>query len=405
MKNLQTFLANFNVVILLVGYQVFTAVFEAIFDVDSELSQSFTVPYRAFTLAVSLLCIVVSLKVKALRAPGTLFLWLVWICILSRFVDTMYFSQYSPNTSYVLTTWLYMIGLTLIPMYSVYKSMAAIDIGTVFKWTYILLSIAILLTYFTNTAYQTANLERFSVNAAIGIIGSGHLGLTGLLLSIVLIARTNRKTQKLFAIAISILSMLIMLRSASRGPVMALLGIGAFYIIARSKYKVVGIVIMALIMLGYTLFETHIINVLEEVAPMMKVRLLDRETAHFASRSYHYEMAVHFFNINPIFGSIFAIPVAGGFFIYAHNLFLDIAMQSGILGLGILLSFLGYALKACYRLIRRNSGALWISLLFLQSFFMLIVSGAIYTDPQFSILGVMILVFGRKGAVWQNEKI
>ena len=35
MKNLQTFLANFNVVILLVGYQVFTAVFEAIFDVDS----------------------------------------------------------------------------------------------------------------------------------------------------------------------------------------------------------------------------------------------------------------------------------------------------------------------------------------------------------------------------------
>lgn len=119
MKNLQTFLANFNVVILLVGYQVFTAVFEAIFDVDSELSQSFTVPYRAFTLAVSLLCIVVSLKVKALRAPGTLFLWLVWICILSRFVDTMYFSQYSPNTSYVLTTWLYMIGLTLIPMYSV----------------------------------------------------------------------------------------------------------------------------------------------------------------------------------------------------------------------------------------------------------------------------------------------
>ena len=74
MKNLQTFLANFNVVILLVGYQVFTAVFEAIFDVDSELSQSFTVPYRAFTLAVSLLCIVVSLKVKALRAPGTLFL-------------------------------------------------------------------------------------------------------------------------------------------------------------------------------------------------------------------------------------------------------------------------------------------------------------------------------------------
>lgn len=161
MKNLQTFLANFNVVILLVGYQVFTAVFEAIFDVDSELSQSFTVPYRAFTLAVSLLCIVVSLKVKALRAPGTLFLWLVWICILSRFVDTMYFSQYSPNTSYVLTTWLYMIGLTLIPMYSVYKSMAAIDIGTVFKWTYILLSIAILLTYFTNTAYQTANLERF----------------------------------------------------------------------------------------------------------------------------------------------------------------------------------------------------------------------------------------------------
>ena len=380
MKNLQTFLANFNVVILLVGYQVFTAVFEAIFDVDSELSQSFTVPYRAFTLAVSLLCIVVSLKVKALRAPGTLFLWLVWICILSRFVDTMYFSQYSPNTSYVLTTWLYMIGLTLIPMYSVYKSMAAIDIGTVFKWTYILLSIAILLTYFTNTAYQTANLERFSVNAAIGIIGSGHLGLTGLLLSIVL-------------------------RSASRGPVMALLGIGAFYIMARSKYKVVGIVIMALIMLGYTLFETHIINVLEEVAPMMKVRLLDRETAHFASRSYHYEMAVHFFNINPIFGSIFAIPVAGGFFIYAHNLFLDIAMQSGILGLGILLSFLGYALKACYRLIRRNSGALWISLLFLQSFFMLIVSGAIYTDPQFSILGVMILVFGRKGAVWQNEKI
>ena len=55
MKNLQTFLANFNVVILLVGYQVFTAVFEAIFDVDSELSQSFTVPYRAFTLAVSVL--------------------------------------------------------------------------------------------------------------------------------------------------------------------------------------------------------------------------------------------------------------------------------------------------------------------------------------------------------------
>ena len=41
MKNLQTFLANFNVVILLVGYQVFTAVFEAIFDVDSELSQKF----------------------------------------------------------------------------------------------------------------------------------------------------------------------------------------------------------------------------------------------------------------------------------------------------------------------------------------------------------------------------
>ena len=94
MKNLQTFLANFNVVILLVGYQVFTAVFEAIFDVDSELSQSFTVPYRAFTLAVSLLCIVVSLKVKALRAPGTLFLWLVWICIQRRKKKNLIMTEY-----------------------------------------------------------------------------------------------------------------------------------------------------------------------------------------------------------------------------------------------------------------------------------------------------------------------
>jgi O-antigen ligase len=105
---------------------------------------------------------------------------------------------------------------------------------------------------------------------------------------------------------------------------------------------------------------------------------------------------------SPVYGSQFARLQNGEFPGYAHNIFLDILLGFGIIGLVIFLFVISKLLKVLHFNIN-NQKTFWIGLIMLQSLLLSLTSGAYYQDPLLNCSIVLtLLLLNNKSLIYEN---
>jgi len=262
---------------MFVGYQLATSLFLPISSNIEGISRSVTVPYRGFALLVSLVVILLNLKRKVGKTPLALkVLWIFWIALIIRiFYDTNIRTDVHLNNTQQL--WLYVFGICLPAMFSVMKSIKMIDLEKALNWVYLGTVLILVLSLFNNASLWLDSSEitgRTDANIALNTIYFGHIGTTGIVLSMYLLFKRRTNFVKTFLIVVILMfSFFVMMRAGSRSPVLALTVILLFWIFARGKNIVFGTVIIAVIASLILIFLEPILSFMGNFSSVMESRL------------------------------------------------------------------------------------------------------------------------------------
>lgn len=396
-SSINSFLSTLNVVLLFAGYQFLSSAV-SIFMGSAEEPQLLNAGYKFFYAIVCILVIIYNIGSKPAHSNRIiLVLFIFWALLLLRFIDDMYLRpDISVLPSIRFRTWFYMVVLTLMPMVSISLSIEKINFASAFKWTTILISAAIVITFYQNFNYDTEEIEAMARESSEGLssIGTGHLGLTAIILAVCNLISGTKKERfvRIALILVAILGVIVMLRSGSRGPLLAFLGAGAMLGISRTKRPFIWAPVIIIFILFHNQIFDLFINGISYIAPNLSSRFLHKAElgGQFDTRMFYYSSAIEAFLENPMIGKQFAIYLPGQEMIYSHNLFLDSIMQLGIIGGVLILSIIVATIALVYKLIRRGSSMVWICLLFIQELLYLMLSSSLYYTPLFSILIVML---------------
>lgn len=411
-SSVNRFLSTLNVVLLFAGYELFSGIVSVILgNLDSPLVMN--IGYRGVSVVVCLLVIFQNLGIhynKYNQRCITL-LYIFWSLLILRFVYDMYFRpDVSVLPAICTKTWSYMVVLTIIPMISVSLSIKQIDFKQAFKWITILFSVAVLIAFFRNYYYDTDDIEELSRISLAGLssIGSGQLALTAIILSSCYLLNEWKKqhsvlTLLLFAI-IAIVGTIVMLRTGSRGPLLALVGVGGMLAIAKTNRPMIWIIFLIVFVLFFNQIVDLLLHGINVIAPNLYSRFMSKAESggQFENRMFYYNSAIDAFRDNPIIGKQFAIYLPEREMIYSHNILLDSIMQLGIIGGSLMLVIIIETLRLSYRLIRSSSCVTWICLLFVQQLFYLMLSSSFYLTPLFSIIIVLLFKWDSIGKDTQS---
>ena len=117
------------------------------------------------------------------------------------------------------------------------------------------------------------------------------------------------------------------------------------------------------------------------------------ENGDLSGRDVIYTKVINSWLENPLIGSQFTYYYKN-YPVYSHNIVLDAALQGGILGVMILLSFFFTVFKAQYYSSIYNKKMTWLVILSLQNYIGSLSSGSFY---QNSILSVGVLAISLLG--------
>lgn len=397
-QKINKFLSTLNFILLFVGYELATSLFLPTSSNIEGISRTITVPYRAFTLALSLIVIILNFRKTLIKYPfGIKVLFFYWIILIVRiFYDLNFRPDIYINETFQL--WMYIFAICIPTIISIIKSYNDINLNVSLYWIISLIAITLIISLFSNQEMLVSSSEatgRQDANLAFDTISYGHLGTMGILLSLyLLIERKSVWIIKIFVILLIILSTFSMLRAGSRGPIMALLVVALFWIFSRGKNIFVGILIFTLSFILILLFLNQILDFIGNISPIMEERLkasiYEQDTS---AREPYYKYAFQVFLDYPIYGNQFAIFRGNGGFIYPHNLILEALMGMGILGGVSMLYLLFSSLKKSYVLINKRTKHFWISLILIQQIMFNMTSSAFYYNYLLSALITTVFIY------------
>lgn len=406
MDVINKYLSTINVVLLIIGYQLTLVLYSDTINAIGD-TQAVTIPFRITTLALSLLVIILNYNKKISFSKPLIVFLSFWALLLFRFIwDMLVLPIGTLNESKQTQLWLYMIGLTIIPMLSVLKSFKTINYRLLFGLLYAISAFICLYLYNTVDEMQIANADRFSLNG-LNSISVGYCGMQLCILSLyVFIISKTRIIYKAIAGALFILGFIILVRAGSRGPLLTLI-ISVFFIFgSRSKNPSKNLIIFSIAVIAFYVLSNYLIEYINQLSPVL-YRRLNRDEGQLFDRLPLYNQAIEYFLNNPIIGSRFAI-YHDGTYSYAHNIILDSMMQLGTVGLVLIICILSNCVKVIYKMLRNNLTFTFLSLFLLEHMSELMVSGSIYANPSFSILYVLCVSLmyyhNQKSTIFTTDK-
>lgn len=398
---LNVFFSTLNFILCFVGFQVVTSLLlPGNSDIEG-ITQSITIPYRAFALFISLFVIFINFKKKINPYPLALQVFIFfWILLIIRiFYDD--FIRKDIKLGNISQIWIYIIGICIPSFVSIIKSYNYIDLEKSFRYVLILTGLSLLFTLFSNQAFLISVDEvdgRQAGNAAISTIAFGHFGTTAIILG--LYTFLLKKVNWLYKICLIILILLgfySMLRAGSRGPILALIIVLLFWLFSFMKkplYSIFSLIFVSILML---IFIDYILELTGQVSPIIESRLRGSiYGGDTSNRDLIYSRALEGFYESPIFGKQFILINSDGSLEYSHNIILDAFLGLGIVGGWAVIYFLIQAFKKSYYLINTKNPNYWICLLLIQQIISNMISSAIYYNQLLSVLLVFVFVNYRK---------
>lgn len=401
--NINTTLSTLNFILIFIGYQFVTTLFLPVSSDIEDISQQITIPYRAFALILSLTIIFINFREtkENFSIPLRVFLFFWVILIIRIFYDTNLRNDVKIDDMTQL--WLYIFGIILPLIFSIIKSYKYINLNFALNAIFLICTIILIVTLFSNQALFVGDIDegRQNANIALNTITFGHLGVTTVILGLFKLGNKELSNfRKLLIILVIVIGFFAMLRAGSRGPFFALGVVLFFWLFSKGKNFVKGFLIVLLFLAIIATFINPILDFIGYISPLMEERVrLSIFEGDSSERDPLYAAALNHFINNPFLGNQFALfekvglYEGNGTFIYSHNIILDAFMGMGIVGGLSMLYFLLNALKLCYRNIGSDDYSFWISLILIQQITSDMLSGAFYYDPLLSALLVFHFLY------------
>lgn len=242
--------------------------------------------------------------------------------------------------------------------------------------------------------------ERYNANNALDTIGYGHLALSTLLISYVLLKSVltpkekHRVSKIVVLLLIIVFSMTSMILANSRGPFLA------FFIIVilclANRFSLKNVIFITLL---FSFILYHIESISEYFNIVFGSSFLERiilayKEGDSSGREILFNQAMEAFLESPIWGSSLLMqkpPFLGN---YPHNFFFEVLMSLGILGGCFYVCSIVLAFKYSFFLLREDSKYTIFALLFFQYFVYSMFSRSMLTMPMYwMILGLLSLAY------------
>lgn len=394
--NINYFISNLNIILIFVGYPLVTTLFMGFINSSANSTSEITIPFRMFSLLISTFTLLLNVRTSnklPLHLKVFIFFWL--LLLVRIYFDLEIQTDYHIPQPYKTRVWLFAVAICFIPMLSVIKSINVINYNICIKYIYIVSSIILIISFFTSMK-GTSSYDRIDANKALDSISFGLIGITTSILSIYYLSSKSNHSRinKIIYFFTLILGLYIALRTGSRGPILALLIVLIFWFSFKSKRNSKSIINLTTILFILFISFNFIIYVISFISPITSKRIIDGINGDDLSISYRQDSYLWFIqNIkqSPIYGSHFARLENGEYPGYAHNIFLDILLGFGILGLILFISVSFKSIKNTIKSIRENNNE-WIGLLFILYFILSLSSGAYYANPILNCLIIMSLL-------------
>ena len=393
MNNYYYFLSSLNLLLLFIGVQFVTSFFLVGIE-DSSLSSKVTIPYRLFVLILSLYLIFIKKQKTKISK-----LFVLWILFLSLFTLRICWDFYTNKVNYFdknkVLSYIFLINFPII--YSLKSSIYYLDFDKVLKYIYLLSIFTVLFIIYTNpSVFSIMNIidQRLGGSIAFSTITFGHFCCTICLLSVYnFIYRDKNSREYLISILVFIFCLFCLVKSGSRGPILSLILVCVFMFLINAKNF-----ISLLRRVFYVCFLTFVLlyfflQILKIISPYLEQRLRSSiENGDLGGREKYYQLAFDYISNNFLIGKQFMLKFGELDFDYTHNIFLDITIGIGLIGLLLFLYILIIVFKNINYIFKNEKSLVWLCLIFLQYFTFHFISGAFYMSPIF-VGCLTILIF------------
>jgi len=389
----------------LAGFPLVAALSTGIGIVSTPLSMTM----RTVILALGLILILLAAR-RAHTAFFRGWYWLpllwFWTAYVLRLLDDTIFraSELSrPPQDY----WIWAIGASLIPALALLTKARLDAYRQAYQLSLAMLSVAAILavvlggtvtvSQVSGVVYDTGRLHLESLNP----ISLGHLGVSLFLLSLWRFVSPGEKSTTLahlLSLVGAALGLYLTLAAASRGPIVALLGVLLFYALVRHPrhaWKPLAL-LAAIALIGYIVALR--LEGSGHFQPVTRiVGALSGGDVTVSGRGQAMAGALEQFARSPIVGDALEEQTTG---FYPHNVIVESFMATGVMGGLPFLVLLYLAVMGAFRVIRSRSEHAWLGLLFMQYLIAAQFSGAIYgVTTMWALLGATIaLSCGVRGA-------
>lgn len=346
--------------------------------IELGLPTFFTIVSRFFILFLSIITLF-HYRIKI--SFGLLFFFIFLVIYYTRFInDAFFLNYYFGKMSEEI--FFYALSVHIIPFitYSnifIKSKLNNIEIGLF--WGFNILSVLALI-------FNISDGGRLSGNKILNPITIGNLSVSALIVNFILIKNSNKLVPKFFVIIFSFISLLTLIFSSSRGPLLSLVVCFALYFLLKGNVKLKFKHILLFFILCVVGFY------LVSFAQYFNFSFLERmkvstEEGQEEARILLYALAWDSFLKNPILGSHVTTYTNG----YVHNFILEILMATGIIGFILVLASLTTTIRKIKNSFNDgNISYIIFALLFFQYLIASLFSGLVFDNEYLWIFFALV---------------
>ena len=336
---------------------------------SAAVSRVVTVPFRAIVLGLSLTLIAMNWKRRIrLNLPLRLY-FLFWFLLSLRIIYDLFIrTDIIIDPSIIQNMILYSYFVCLLPTIAIVRSLKNVNYDWAFKW--MLRGMFLMIPFLAVKSpylFSTADVGRVWGNIALNPISFGVCGATMAIFGLYVMERTGWGWRRWFGAVLMAIGVLILLRSGSRGPLVAFISSIIFYAIARLNNSV-WVILSSFGLAVFIILNDIIFEMIGRISPVMAQRLtLSGNVSQYEeftnARSALFSQAIDKFVNHPLFGDAYALVFPNGTIAYSHNSVLDAFMALGLFGGCLFVMILLFAIRNSFILIRHRHRFWWIGLL------------------------------------------
>jgi O-antigen ligase len=363
-------------------------------------TRSFSIAYRMLVLALLMVMVLrwVMLRTKLVSMGTVAAIFALWILLLVRVawdrwvaMSSAPFGDRGWDEFMVL-----MVGASLLPALAFLERPTPATLNKARSLIQIVGGIALALIAAVGLdAALLTQADRLSTET-LNPISLGHLALSVLIVSMTGLAATERVTFSagvawVLRTGLALCAAVLLVASASRGPMMAALGVlllAAFAPGTRSamRFGALGRAAMVFAILAFGVAAMFWLEGNTALRPLQRLENWGDESA--SERVAISQGAFLQFWSSPIVGSSLYELETG---LYPHNIIIESLMGAGVIGFALLVFVIVKCSRAALHLLRIPQGASWLGLLYFQYLLAAMFSGSLTNEMHLWALSIAVL--------------